>query len=67
MHSSLITARQAAAEIGVAEATLSHWRTVGSQKLSYIKVGGRVMYRRSDLNKWLDERTYSHTGEYSTK
>ena len=64
MNSLLMSARQTAAEIGVAEATLSYWRTVGSQRIPYIKVGGRIMYRRSDLEKWLDERTYHHTGEY---
>ena len=57
----------AAEHIGIAAATLQYWRTTGSQKIPFIKVGGRVMYRISDLDKWLDDRTFSHTGEYSTK
>ena len=67
MKSLLITAKQTAAEIGVAEATLSYWRTTGAQRIPYIKVGGRVMYRISDLDIWLSKRTYNHTGEYSIK
>jgi len=57
----------AAEHIGIAAATLQYWRTTGSQKIPFIKVGGRVMYRISDLDKWLDDRTFSHTGEYTTK
>ena len=57
----------AADYIGVASATLSYWRTTGTQKIPFIKVGGRVMYRVSDLEKWLEERTFSHTGEYPAK
>jgi DNA-binding transcriptional MerR regulator len=57
----------AAEHIGIAAATLQYWRTTGSQKIPFIKVGGRVMYRISDLDKWLDDRTFSHPGEYTTK
>ena len=39
----------------------------GAQKVPYIKVGGRVMYRILDLDKWLEDHTFSHTGEYPTK
>jgi hypothetical protein len=53
--------------MGIAAATLQYWRTTGAQKIPFIKVGGRVMYRISDLDKWLDDHTFSHTGEYSTK
>jgi len=57
----------AAGHIGIAAATLQYWRTTGAQKIPFIKVGGRVMYRISDLDKWLDDHTFSHTGEYATK
>jgi len=56
----------AANHIGIAAATLQYWRTTGSQKIPFIKVGGRVMYRISDLDKWLEKNTFSHTGEYPT-
>ncbi len=35
---------------------LAHWRSQGKGP-AYIKVGGRVAYRGSDLNAWLDART----------
>ena len=54
----------AADYIGIPANTLQHWRTTGAQQIPFIKVGRRVMYRVSDLDKWLDQRTFSHTGEY---
>ena len=56
----------AADHMGIAAATLQYWRTTGAQKIPFIKVGGRVMYRISDLDKWLEKNTFSHTGEYPT-
>jgi hypothetical protein len=29
----------------------------------FVKVGGRVAYRRRDLERWLDARTYARTHE----
>jgi DNA-binding transcriptional MerR regulator len=55
----------AADHLGIAAATLQYWRTTGAQKIPFIKVGGRVMYRISDLDDWLTANTFSHTGEYS--
>jgi hypothetical protein len=54
----------AADYIGIPIATLQHWRTTGAQQIPFIKVGRRVMYRVSDLDQWLDQHTYKHTGEY---
>ena len=56
----------AADHLGIAAATLQYWRTTGAQKIPFIKVGGRVMYRISDLDDWLTANTFSHTGEYPT-
>ena len=36
--------------------TLAHWRSQGRGPC-YIKAGGRVLYRGSDLNAWLESRT----------
>lgn len=48
---------EASAFIGVKPGTLSVWRSTGRYLIPYIKVGSRVKYRESDLNKWLEERT----------
>ena len=57
----------AANYMGIAPATLQYWRTTGTQKIPFIKVGGRVMYRITELEKWLEQNTFTHAGEYSTK
>jgi DNA-binding transcriptional MerR regulator len=64
MRRSLINTKQAAEILGVATATLTFWRSTGSQEVPFKKIGGRVLYRVEDLDKWLDKRTYHHTGEY---
>lgn len=53
----LVTARQAASMLGIAESTLAAWRCLQRYKLSFVKVGSRVMYRRSALESFLNERT----------
>jgi len=67
MNKHLLSNSGAANHIGIAANTLNYWRTTGAQKIPFIKVGGRVMYRVQDLDNWLSERTYQHTGQYSPK
>jgi len=55
----------AAKHLGVAAATLQYWRSTGSQEIPFMKVGGRVVYSLSDLDEWLAQHTYKHTGEYN--
>jgi hypothetical protein len=55
----------AADYIGIPANTLQYWRTTGAQQIPFIKVGRRVMYRISDLDAWLAQHTYKHTGEYN--
>jgi excisionase family DNA binding protein len=47
----------AAAHLGVEGHTLEVWRSTGRYLIPYIKVGRRVKYRRSALDKWLESRT----------
>lgn len=44
--------------------TLSNWRNLGSGP-PFTKVGGRILYRLSDIEKWEDARTVKSTSEYS--
>lgn len=67
MNQVLLNNIKAANYIGLSVNTLNYWRTTGAQKIPYLKVGGRVLYRQHDLDQWLSERTYSHTGQYSSK
>ena len=43
-------------------ATLERWRSNG-QGPRFIKVGRQVMYRESDVERWLDQQTRSHTNQ----
>lgn len=51
---------QAAAYIGVTPGTMEVWRCTKRQPIPFIKVGRLVKYRKSALEKYLD----NHTVEY---
>lgn len=56
--SNLVDEKAAADILGVSGGTLSVWRSTGRYALPYVKVGRRVRYRLSDLEKWLEQRTH---------
>ena len=54
---------QAAARFtGIAVATLAKMRCIGGGPL-FVKLGRRVVYRRSDVIAWLDARRVKNTSE----
>ena len=53
----LLTPRQAATELGVSPGTLAVWRCRKRYPLRYIKVGSKVRYRLTDIEKFLTART----------
>lgn len=61
--SPMIDADQAALCMGVQKATLAVWRCTGRYKLPFVRVGRRVMYRVSDIEAWLQERTVTQATE----
>lgn len=58
---SLVSPKAVAEDLNVTEGTLQVWRSTGRYDLPYIKIGGKVMYRVSDVNKFIESRIYSHT------
>ncbi len=50
--------------LGVAPSTLAKWRVVGNGP-AFVRVGGRIMYRRTALDAFIDARSYPHTSAYS--
>lgn len=53
-----MTTEQAAEFLGVSKGTLDQWRSQGREgSPPYMKIGGRVFYRQSTLEKWLDKNT----------
>jgi predicted site-specific integrase-resolvase len=47
---------------GVKKATVQQWRTLGTGPV-YIKLGRRVIYRKTDIINYERRRTYQGTGE----
>ena len=58
----LLAENEAAKYLGINPGTLSVWRSSGRYHIPYIKVGGRVRYRLSDLEEWLESRTTDKAG-----
>jgi excisionase family DNA binding protein len=53
---------EAARYIGAKPSTLEVWRSTGRYDLPFEKVGRKVRYRKSALDRWLAERTSVSTG-----
>jgi excisionase family DNA binding protein len=52
----LLSRRDAARYLGLTEKTLATWASTGRQILPMVKIGGRVKYRKSVLDKFIAER-----------
>jgi excisionase family DNA binding protein len=52
-HSELLSRREAAAYLGVAEQTLAIWKCTKRQSLPYVKIGKLVKYRKSDIDEFI--------------
>lgn len=57
----LLTPEQAAQVLGLSVKTLATWRSTGRQALPFIRCGGRVRYRRSDVAAWLEGQARTST------
>ena len=57
----LMNTKETAIYLGVKEGTLAVWRTNKTYPIPYIKIGSHIKYRKSDLDKWIEDRTVSPT------
>jgi predicted DNA-binding transcriptional regulator AlpA len=57
-----LTAAQAASILGLAPSTLAKLRLTGNGP-TYCKLGRRVVYRRTDLEAWLESRVARDTSD----
>ena len=57
MLNKLLSPREVADILGVSTTTLAIWRCHGSQELSYIKVGRKVMYKPEEVERFIFNRT----------
>jgi predicted DNA-binding transcriptional regulator AlpA len=65
-----LSSAQAAAMLGIKRTTLEIWRYRGKGP-RFVKFGkakqSGVVYRRSDVEAWMTENTFSSTSAYSAK
>ena len=65
LQSPLITPKNTSDILGVTTGTLQVWRSTGRYNLSYIKIGGKVMYKRTAVMAFIDAQSMDHTGKQS--
>lgn len=53
VRSELLSRREAAAYLGVAEQTLAVWKCTKRYDLPYVKIGKLVKYRLADLDEFI--------------
>lgn len=51
----LMTANEVADVLGLSTGTLANWRSLGIGP-TYLKLGGRVRYRASNVNAWVSSQ-----------
>jgi excisionase family DNA binding protein len=55
-ESDLMSRREAAAYLGIAEMTLAIWHSTGRYNLKFYKIGRLAKYKRSDLDAFIASR-----------
>jgi excisionase family DNA binding protein len=55
----LLTPIEAAQFLSLKVKTLAVWRSTGRHALPFIRCGGRIRYRRSDLEAWMADRHHT--------
>lgn len=60
----LISAEEAAKHLNISKSTLAKMRLSGASP-RYVKIGRRVAYRPSDLERWIASQSFNSTAEYS--
>ena len=55
MDDKLFTNKEAAEYLGIKENTLTIWRNSRKYDIPYIQVGRKIKYKKSDLDKFLNE------------
>ena len=60
----LLTTGQAAKQLHISPRTLNNARSTGTGiVIPYRKIGSRVFYKQSDIEAYIDNNTFTHTGE----
>ena len=60
----LLTTEQAAKQLHISPRTLNNARSTGTGiVIAYHKIGSRVFYKQSDIEAYIENNTFTHTGE----
>ena len=60
----LFNTQEAGEYLDISPQTLANSRSTGTGlKIDFLKVGGSIRYRKVELDKYLNEHTFNHTGE----
>ena len=60
----LLTTEQAAKQLHISPRTLNNARSTGTGiVIAYHKIGSRVFYKQSDIETYIENNTFTHTGE----
>ena len=60
----LLTTEQAAKQLHISPRTLNNARSTGTGiVIAYHKIGSRVFYKQSDIEAYIENNTFNHTGE----
>ena len=60
----LFNTQEAGEFLDISPQTLANSRSTGTGlKIDFLKVGGSIRYRKVELDKYLNEHTYQHTGQ----
>jgi transcriptional regulator with XRE-family HTH domain len=51
----LLSVDDVAELLGIAPSTLSKWRQTGTPDLPYLRINGRIRYRASDVDEFIDD------------
>ena len=54
--SDLLDRVEAASFLRLSPGTLANWQSTQKQKIPCLKLGGRIFYRATDLQKWLEQQ-----------
>jgi hypothetical protein len=54
--SELLNRTEAADFLRLTPGTLANWQSTQRQKIPCVKLGGRIFYRVTDLQKWIEQQ-----------
>ena len=63
MTEKLFNQKEAAEYLGTTVGTLNSWRHDGKLTIPFVRWGYRVRYKKSDLDKWIEEHTENLTNK----